>query len=380
MTRLQRYLLRQVLVPLLGILLALTAIAILTQGLAQLDIIADQRRSALTFLEITLLAVPQLLALILPLAVFFATIYAVNRLLSDSELVVAFAAGMGPWQIIAPIFRLAVMAGLVQLLMALLVQPAAYRELRELVYQIRGDPAAFLVREGGFNSPLKGVTIYASGGNPNGVVTDLLINDARDPGNPVIYTAKTGSAAIVEGELALILRNGQILHPKENGGVDTVDFDQFPLEFAGTLREIDPFVLKPSDLYLGQLFAPNMTYYFDQTSRAKYAAEAHLRLASPLLSPALALIALAFLLTGDFNRRGYGKRMVAASVIALAVRLATMGVQSAARDDASLNVFQYLIPLVVMGIAVGVLVFSRRGPKRRRPPPEALAAPLAAGA
>src|SRR5262245_3815250 len=112
MTRLQRYLLRQVLLPLLGILLALTAIAVLTQGLAQLDIIADQRRSALTFLEITLLAVPQLLALILPLAVFFATIYAVNRLHSDSELVVAFAAGMGPWQIIAPIFRLAVMAGL----------------------------------------------------------------------------------------------------------------------------------------------------------------------------------------------------------------------------------------------------------------------------
>jgi lipopolysaccharide export system permease protein len=365
MTRLQRYILRQVLVPLLGILLALTAIAILTQGLAQLDIIADQRRSALTFLTITLLAVPQLLALILPLAVFFATVYAVNRLQSDSELVVAFSAGMGLWQIIAPIFRLAVMAGLVQLFMALLVQPAAYRELRELVYQIRGDPAAFLVRQGGFNTPVKGVTIYAGSSGANGVVNDLLIQDARDPKNPTTYTAMTGSAAIVEGELALILRNGQILHPKENGGVDQVDFDQFPLEFAGTLREIDPFVLKPSDLYLGQLFAPNMTYYFDQTSRAKYAAEAHLRLASSLLSPALALIALAFLLTGDFNRRGYGKRMIAASVIALAVRLLTMGVQSAARDNAALNVFQYLIPLVVMGVAVFVIIFARKGPKYR---------------
>lgn len=377
MTGLQKYILRQVFMPLVAILAALTAIAILTQGLAQLDIIADQRRGGLTFLVITLLAVPQLLALILPLAVFFSVVYAINRLHGDSELVVAFSAGMGPWQIVAPVVRLAVLAGLVQLAMALLVQPAAYRELREIVYSIRGDPAAFLVREGAFNTPLRGITVYASTGNLNGVVHDLLIHDAHDPENPVTYVAKTGTTAIVEGELALILRDGQILHPKPNGGVDLVDFDQYPLEFAGTLGAIDPFVLKPSDLYLGQLFQPNMTYYFDQTSRDKYAAEAHLRLASPLLSPALAMIAMAVMLTGDFNRRGYGKQLVFASVLALTVRLLTMGVQSAARDDASLNIFQYLLPLAVMAVAGGILVLARRGAKYRQPPPEALAAAAA---
>jgi lipopolysaccharide export system permease protein len=291
----------------------------------------------------------------------------------DSELVVAFSAGMGPWQIVAPVMRLAVIAGLVQLGMALLVQPAAYRQLREIVYSIRGDPAAFLVREGAFNTPLRGITVYAGTGNLNGVVHDLLIHDAHDPENPVTYVAKTGTTAIVEGELALILRDGQILHPKPNGGVDLVDFDQYPLEFAGTLGAIDPFVLKPSDLYLGQLFHPNMTYYFDQTSREKYAAEAHLRLASPLLSPALAMIAMAVMLTGDFNRRGYGKQLVFASVIALTVRLLTMGVQSAARDDASLNIFQYLLPIAVMAVAGGIILFSRRGAKFRQPPAAALA-------
>ena len=71
--------------------------------------------------------------------------------------------------------------------------------------------AAFLVREGAFNTPLRGITVYAGTGSLNGVVHDLLIHDAHDPENPVTYVAKSGTTAIVEGELALILRDGQIL-------------------------------------------------------------------------------------------------------------------------------------------------------------------------
>lgn len=360
MTALQYYVFRQVLKPLAAILLALTAIAILTQGLTQLEIISDQRSSGLTYLLITLLAVPQLLSLILPLAVFFAIVYAINRLLTDSELVVAFSAGMGHWQVIQPVFRLAVLAGLLQLGLGLLAQPAAYREMRQIVYQIRGDPAGFLVREGAFYSPVSGITIYTRSNGPGGVMRDLLIEDARNPKAPVTYSAKNGAAAIVEGELALIMRNGQILSGKEDGSVDLLDFDQYVLQFAEAIRDLDPLVMKPADRYLMQLFYPNMTSFYDQKMTDRFIAEAHSRLAAPLLSPALAMIALAFLLTGDFSRRGYTMRMVAASCTALGTVLVTLALQAAARETPVLNAVQYVMPVIVVLACAVAIVHSRR--------------------
>jgi lipopolysaccharide export system permease protein len=360
MTALQYYVFRQVFNPLAAILLALTAIAILTQGLTQLEIISDQRSSGFTYLLITLLAVPQLLSLILPLAVFFAIVYAINRLLTDNELVVAFSAGMGHWQVIQPVFRLAVLAGLLQLGLALLAQPAAYREMRQIVYQIRGDPSGFLVREGAFYSPVPGLTIYTRATGPGGVMRDLLIDDSRDPKAPVTYSSRTGAAAIVEGELALIMRDGQILSGKSDGSIDLLDFDQYVLQLAEAIRDLDPLVMKPADRYLMQLFDPNMTSFYDQRMTDRFLAEAHTRLATPLLSPALAMIALAFLLMGDFNRRGYTKRMAFASVVALGTVIVMLALQAAARETPALNAVLYIAPIAVMLACAAAIVHSRR--------------------
>ena len=72
MNTVSAYVFRQALGPLLAILGGLAAIAILTQGLNQLDIIITNRRAGFAFAWVTLLALPQLLSLILPMALFIA--------------------------------------------------------------------------------------------------------------------------------------------------------------------------------------------------------------------------------------------------------------------------------------------------------------------
>src|SRR5215468_1625303 len=101
------YVFRQALGPLLAILGALAAVAILTQGLSQLDIIISNRRAVFAFIWVTLLALPQLISLILPLAVFFAVLYALNRMHSESEIVVIYGAGVSRGRIARPIMQLA---------------------------------------------------------------------------------------------------------------------------------------------------------------------------------------------------------------------------------------------------------------------------------
>jgi len=99
MKLLQRYIFTQAFLPAVLALSALALLALLTQSLQTLDLIVENRQSAATFFFITFLALPQLISIIMPLAVFMAAIYALNRMTNDSELIVAKANGVSPWAI-----------------------------------------------------------------------------------------------------------------------------------------------------------------------------------------------------------------------------------------------------------------------------------------
>jgi lipopolysaccharide export system permease protein len=370
MSALQGYYFRQILGPLAAILVGLALVAILTQSLTQLDIIVDERRSGLVFAWVTVLALPQLIGLILPLALFFAVVYAINRLHGDSEIVVASAAGMSNAQIISPVLKLATLVAIAHLGITTLVQPAAFREMRAVVNDVRNDLAASLVREGAFTTPAKGLTIYARKTEVGGAMRDLLIHDGRKQERETTFTAKAGWVAMVGGAPALIMRDGQIQQPKANGAIDVLDFNQYVLELGAFFGADEVYMLKSSDRYLGELFRPDPTSFFDIDNADAFIAEAHARLTAPLLNIAMALIALAALLTGDFRRNGYGRRIAQASAIALMVRLVALGVQAACVDNPALNPMQYAFPILVSAAAAFALIRAR--PKQSPSPAVAL--------
>ena len=219
-----------------------------------------------------------------------------------------------------------------------------------------------MVREGAFTSPAEGVTLYARTTDSRGQMRDVFIQDGRNPDLPTTYTARRGAAAMVEGRPALVLREGQITQPKKDGSVDLLDFKQYVLEMGEILKEPDAMVLKPSDRFLSELFYPNLTNYYDQRNVDRFTAEAHSRLSSPLLNIALAMIALAALITGDFNRRGYGSRLGRAAALALFVRLIALAIQSASRETPALNALQYALPIAVVIIA---MIVMNTGGRRR---------------
>lgn len=362
MNSLQSYIFRQSLVPLLAIMGALTAIAILGQSLARLDLIVDQRQSAGAFLLVTLLATPQVLAVVLPLALFFAIVFTMNRLLSENELVVMQASGASRWQIVSPILKLATLAALAHLAVTTLIQPASYREMRAIVYELRADVAASLVREGSFTFPAPGLTIYARQTEPGGRLYDVLIEDSRSGETPVTYTARRGVLAMFDGAPALLMREGQIQQPRPDGGLDVLDFDQYPLDLGAFVEPPESYVLKPSDRYLSELFFPDPTNFFAQRNIERFQAEAHGRIAGPLINIAMALVAAAVMLRGDLQRNGYGMRILRASALALLVRLVGMGLQAGAVDDPGLNPLQYAFPIAVSLAALAALM---RGPRPR---------------
>ncbi|HRE43431.1 MAG TPA: LPS export ABC transporter permease LptF [Terricaulis sp.] len=364
MNTISAYVFRQALGPLLAILGALAAVAILTQGLNQLDIIVNNRRAGLAFAWVTLLTLPQLISLILPMAVFIAVVYAINRMHNDSEIAVLFGAGMSRGRIARPIIQLAVLAALAHLAINVVIQPWSFAERRETFYELRTDLASSLVQEGSFTFPNKDLTLYARERGGGGELRDLLINDAR-PDHDITYTARAGVIVTIDGEPAIVMRDGQVQRQVEDGSVDVLDFDRYVLQLGvATLDDDDFFYLKASDRTLHQLFYPDLTAHYDQRNVDQFIAEAHARLSAPLLNIALALIALAGVLSGEFSRRGYGRRIMIAAIIALVVRLSALATQSIATDEPDLNALQYLVPIFVI---IGAIVVMRgRAPRKKR--------------
>jgi lipopolysaccharide export system permease protein len=364
MNTLSTYVFRQALGPLLAILGALAAIAVLTQGLNQLDIIISNRAAGFAFAYVTLLALPQLVSLIMPIAVFIAVIYALNRMQTESEVAVMFGAGVSRGRIARPIFQLAVLAAVAHLIINVLVQPWTLEQRREVYYALRNDLASSLIQEGSFTYPSDKLTLYARARGGGGELLDLLINDAR-PRFPVTYTARAGAIVTINGQPSIVMRDGQAQRQTADGAVNVLDFDRYTVPLSAKFQEPENFFLKASDRDLHDLFFPDLTAHYDQRNVTQFLAEANQRLSSPLLDIALAMIAIAGVLLGEHKRRGYGRRIIYAAIFASIVRLAAIAVSAAAVNNQELNVLQYVLPLGVIVFA-GMLLSGRTPRKRRR--------------
>jgi len=379
MPLLQRYLWTQAFWPTVLTLAALALLALLTQSLQTLDIIVENRQSALTFLKITGLALPQLIGIILPLAVFMAALYALNRMNGDSEIIVAKAAGASPWQIGSPLVRLGIMAMIAHLVITMALQPLSFREMRAEVLKVRTDLATQLVQPGEFVSPARNLTLYAREISPSGELLDIIIHDARDAEDVITHTAKTGEIQRTPAGAALLLRNGAVQQTLVDGSLDVIEFKDYRLDLSDAFAFDTRLRLKPSDLYLHELLRPDPRTFVYGTQKQEFAAEGHSRLAAPLYNVALVMIALCFMIRGEHLRMGYGRRIIACAAIGFFVRILGFVAASSAEASLSLNIFQYAIPGLTFLIC-GVYLSRRRkvyarGSRRRR---EAYKASIAA--
>lgn len=352
MRLIDRYLLRQLLAPTLLAALALTAVALLSQSLSALDIIVTQRQSALVFLKITLLAMPQLINMVLPIALFVAALVALNRLHTEQEIVVCFAGGMSRWRVISPAVRLASIIALLALIMNLWVQPAAARLMRETLFQVRTDLASTLVRAGEFTSPTPGLTVYAQSVDRTGKFHNLFIHQEKGDGGATTYTAAEGELTERGGREVLLMRHGSNQEFSASGSLNYLTFDELPFDLTALTRTSERVHYKPSDRYLHELFFPDLQQDWERRNRLELLAEGHARIATPLYNVAFMALALAGIIGGGFNRMGYGRRIAFVSAAAAISRILGFIVQAACEENAWLNVLQYAIPAATTALAL----------------------------
>ena len=102
-----RYLFWQAAGALVLILLSLTGVVWIATALKQLNVVTGEGQQAWQFIKMTLLAIPNLMAIIAPVALLIAALHTLNKLNGDSELIVMTASGATVWYFARPLLLLA---------------------------------------------------------------------------------------------------------------------------------------------------------------------------------------------------------------------------------------------------------------------------------
>ncbi|MDP7549090.1 MAG: LptF/LptG family permease, partial [Alphaproteobacteria bacterium] len=193
MHRLQRYILRQLAGPFIFFLLSLTGVIWLTQSLRFVDLIINKGLSASYFAQLTLLILPSVLTVILPIALFAAVLYVYYSLDRDSEIVVMRASGLGNLSLARPALVLAVAVTLFGYFLSLYMMPTGQRAFKDMKTSLRTNLSYVLLQEGTFNTIGDSLTVYIRARQSGGEMLGILVHDSRDRRRPVTMIAEKGA-------------------------------------------------------------------------------------------------------------------------------------------------------------------------------------------
>jgi lipopolysaccharide export system permease protein len=347
--------------------LVLVAVYWVNRAVGLFDQLIGDGQSALVFLEFSILTLPNAIRLVLPIAAFAATVYVINRMTQESELVVMQATGSSAFRLARPVLCFGLLVMVMQLVLTNLLVPASQRILAERSAEISENITARFLNAGQFMHPVAGVTLYIREISPTGELFDVFLSDERSATERAIHSAR--KAFLVRGDVEpkLVMLDGSTQTLARDGArIALTRFADFTLDLGGLVSVGNGGQLALNALPTPRLLAASAAVQTETgASAAQLLEEGHSRLAAPLLSVAAALIGFSTLMLGSFSRFGLWRQMALAVGLLIALQLIWTWAGSVAIRSAQSWPALYLAPMTGIATAIALLWHAQR-PKRRQ--------------
>lgn len=347
--------------------LVLVAVYWVNRAVGLFDQLIGDGQSALVFLEFSILTLPNAIRLVLPIAAFAATVYVVNRLMQESELVVMQATGFSAFRLARPVLYFGLVVMVMHAVLSNVLVPASQRILSERSAEISQNVTARFLTAGQFMHPAKGITLYIREISPTGELLDLFMADERSEGSRAVHSAR--KAFLVRGDVApkLVMVNGstQTLN-RADGRMAVTRFSDFTLDLAGLVRVDETTQVALNALPTRVLLeASPEALAATGSTVAQFLEEGHTRLAGPLMSVAAPLLGIASLMLGTFSRFGLWRQLGLSVLLLIGMQMAWTWGGSTALASAAAWPAVYLGPVLGM-VAAAALLWQAQRPRRRR--------------
>ena len=366
MARFDRYLLSQLLALFGFFSLVLVLVYWINRAVGLFDQLIGDGQSALVFLEISLLTLPNVIRIVLPVSAFAATIYVTNRLTQDGELVVMQATGFSAFRLARPVvyFGLCVMAMI--LMLSHVIVPVSRTMMTERTAEIGANVTAKLLVDGQFMHPTDGITLYIRDITERGELMDVFLSDERAATTKTTYTARSALLVRSDSGPKLVMFDGMSQSiVSATGRLSVTHFGDFTYDLGGLISFTPREGRRIEELSTLELLIPTPALLVEtKASVAQLLAEGHGRFSQAMLAPAAALIGFAALLLGAFSRFGLWRQILGAIVLLIVVQMVNNAATAGSVTDPRLWPIVYLAPLGGMAMAASMLWVAQR-PRRR---------------
>ena len=353
MPRIDRYLLSQFLQLFGFFALVLVGVYWMNKAVGLFDQLIGDGQSALIFLEFSLLTLPFVIKLVLPVAAFIATVYVTNRMMSESELVVMQATGFSAYRLARPVLYFGLVVGLLMAILGHVLVPASRSALESARATISENITARYLTEGTFTHPAPNVTLYIRDISPQGELLDLFLADNRASDVRTTYTARKALFARGDAGPKLIMFDGMAQGlDRATQRLAVTRFADFTFDLGALLTAGGPHNRSAAELTTGELLSATPALVAETGATAQSLIfDANARLAEPFLALCVTLVGFGALILGGFSRFGLWRQIV----LAIALLVLVQGVNTFSADlgpkVAGGWALAYVAPCLGLGIA-----------------------------
>src|SRR6202049_1408741 len=296
MGSIDRYIFRTTLASFALVLVSLTGVIWITQALRGIDLMTSQGQTIITFLGVTSLVIPALVLIISPIALMIAVSHTLNKLATDSEIIVMNAAGFSPLRLFRPFLYATVVVAIMVAFIASYLAPDGLRRLKQWDAEITADVLANILHPGPFAQLDQNLTIRIRERQPGGLLVGIFVDDRRDPKERVSIIADHGTVLKNEGGSFLILEDGN-LERFEAGKRDPalVAFARYGFDMSKFSTQGRDVALGIRERYIWELLSPPPDDPVYMQLPGQFRAELHDRFMAPIYPFAFAALTFAFL-------------------------------------------------------------------------------------
>src|SRR5471032_2938360 len=207
---LDRYLVREVVPPMLLALLGLTFILMMPPILQNAEKLISKGVSWTIILRVLMTLVPQALCVTIPMAMLYGILLGLGRLSADREFVALQACGVSVFRVFRPIALLAFVACAATAYETIVALPDANQTFREITFNIIASGAESDIKPRIFFTSFPNRVLYVRDIQPATGWRDVFLADSTQPEHTTVFVAKSGRLVINRQKrtVELVLEHG----------------------------------------------------------------------------------------------------------------------------------------------------------------------------
>ena len=361
MSKFNLYIIREILFTFLYIVILLTGILWIGQGLRHIELLTTDNISFTAYLSYILMLLPKVTNLTIPISSFLSVLISLNKIRTDSELIILWASGEKNSSIILkPVLFLFFFIFLLMLFSTLVITPYSLNEIRDKIVEIRSSGInSSILQEKKFVSPTDTLTIFIQNRKGN-EIENLLIHDLKDSSAPQTYIAQKGEF-ISDNEVKILrLYNGNIqIFNKSERRISEIDFETYDLDLSPYNKDAS------SHRYPDELFTHEIINNLKGKSLMSYDreevqqfAELNNRIISPLYLMCIVLLPILSLNYLNTPNKSWLIPISLISILAILIKVIEISLSNILINNNNLVYINYCIPVFLFFVLMTLIIFE----------------------